>query len=96
MRLSMAVVEADEYPPHSGLAPDKYPAQRRMDILRSRKKAIVSVATEELGAHALLVDKIEGGRIFIRDPLPEVFGTSYSVSVIDFARIFNKKYVILR
>jgi len=60
------------------------------------RKAIVSVRTEEFGAHALVVDKIENGRVFVRDPLPIFSGSSYSVDIDDFRRIFNKKFVTIK
>ena len=61
--------------------------------LKQGKKAIVSVWTKEFGAHAIVVDKIENGRVFVRDPLPLNQGSSYSVDLVDFMEVFNKKFV---
>lgn len=58
------------------------------------QRAIVSVSTDEFGPHALLVDKIENGRVFIRDPEPKNFGSSYSVSLEDFETVYNDKFAI--
>lgn len=63
---------------------------------KSGDKAIVSVWTEELGAHAVLVDKIENGKVFIRDPYPLNIGSSYSVTIDDFTKVFNDKFVVLK
>jgi hypothetical protein len=57
------------------------------------KKAIVSVRTEEFGAHALIVDKIENGRVFLRDPLPMFNGSAYSVTIADFTRVSSPWFV---
>jgi hypothetical protein len=64
-------------------------------LKKDGRKAIVSVATDEFGAHAVVVDKIENGRVFLRDPLPLYQGSSYSVSLEDFKKVFNKKFVTL-
>ena len=64
-------------------------------LATSDKRAIVSVATDEFGAHAVLVEKIKNGAVFIRDPLPMNAGSSYSVSIEDFTRYFNYKFVTL-
>jgi hypothetical protein len=61
----------------------------------SGRKAIVCVATDDFGAHAIVIDKIENGRVFVRDPLPLYQGYSYSVSLKDFKRVYNKKFVII-
>jgi hypothetical protein len=60
------------------------------------KKAIVSVRTEEFGSHALIVDKIEKGRVYIRDPFPMHQGSSYSVTINEFNKVFNDKFVTIK
>lgn len=65
-------------------------------LKRGDKKAIVSVRTEEFGSHAIVVDKIEKGRVFVRDPLPLNQGSSYSITIEDFEKVFNKKFVTLK
>lgn len=65
-------------------------------LKKGDKKAIVSVRTEEFGSHAIVVDKIEKGRVFVRDPLPLNQGSSYSITIEDFEKVFNKKFVTLK
>lgn len=69
--------------------------QKLSELVENGKKAIVSVGTKKLGKHALLVDSIENGRVIIRDPLPLNTGSSYTVSIDDFMKIFNKKAVLI-
>jgi hypothetical protein len=64
--------------------------------LKTAKGAIVSVKKIGLGAHAILVDKIVDGRVYIRDPYPAFYGSSYSIPIAEFDKIFNKKYVLLK
>jgi|GEM_PF-1956536 len=59
------------------------------------KKIIVSVRGEDIGAHAVVVDKIEDNRIFLRDPLPLNQGSSYSITIDEFEKVFNKKFLII-
>jgi hypothetical protein len=59
-------------------------------------KVIVSVRANNLGPHALVIDKIEDGLVFIRDPWPPGFGTSYSVNLDDFGTAFNGKFIIFK
>ncbi|OYQ49653.1 hypothetical protein CHU92_00305, partial [Flavobacterium cyanobacteriorum] len=60
------------------------------------RKAVVSIFFKDFGAHAVVVDKIENGRVFLRDPLPIYKGSSYSVSLKDFKRVFNKKFITIK
>ena len=46
--------------------------------------------------HAVLLEKIENGNVFLRDPLPLNQGSSYSISIEDFNKIFNDKAVIIK
>jgi len=59
-------------------------------------KAIVSIYTEGLGHHAVLLDDIIDGRVIIRDPLPINQGSSYSVSIQEFEKLFKKNAVIIK
>lgn len=65
-------------------------------IKSGNKKAVVSVRTIDLGAHAVVVDKIENGRVFVRDPLPLNAGSYYSIDVKDFETVFNNKFVTIK
>lgn len=64
-------------------------------LSKENRHAIVSVHHRDFGSHAIVVDKIKAERIFIRDPLPLGTGSCYSMSLKDFKRIFNKKFVII-
>jgi len=44
--------------------------------------------------HALVVDRISGGQVFIRDPWPQGVGSSYSVSVSDFSSWWSGRAVV--
>lgn len=46
--------------------------------------------------HAVLLEKTENNNVFLRDPLPLNQGSSYSISVDDFDKIFKKKAVIIK
>jgi len=59
-------------------------------------KAIVSVFTDDMGHHAVLLDEIKNGRVIIRDPLPKNIGSSYSVSMEEFKKLFKFKAVIIK
>jgi ABC-type bacteriocin/lantibiotic exporter with double-glycine peptidase domain len=54
------------------------------------KPAIVGVDVPGVGRHAVVVDKVENGNVFVRDPLPVGEGSSYSVPVNDFAQFVTK------
>lgn len=62
----------------------------------NNRKAIVGLNSEDLVSHAVVVDKIENGRVFVRDPLPLNQGSYYSVSIENFKEVFNKKFVIIQ
>jgi hypothetical protein len=44
--------------------------------------------------HALVVDRVSGGQVFIRDPLPGGAGSSYTVSVADFTEWWSGRAVV--
>ncbi|WP_128330259.1 hypothetical protein [Apibacter sp. HY039] len=56
----------------------------------------VSVWHEDFGAHAIVVDKIKNGRVYVRDPLPQFQGSSYSIFLEDFEEVFYKKFVTIQ
>ncbi|CAD7802300.1 hypothetical protein CHRY9390_00908 [Chryseobacterium aquaeductus] len=60
------------------------------------RKAVVSVQHKDFGAHAMVVDKIENGRVFLRDPLPMYQGSSYSVALEDFKKVFRGRFVTIK
>lgn len=64
--------------------------------LQDGDKAVVSISTEEFGSHAVLIDKIENGKVIIRDPLPKDVGSSYSISIENFKQVFNRRAVIIK
>lgn len=67
-----------------------------MESLKEGDKAIVSVWTDQFKGHAVVLEKIENGLVFLRDPLPINHGASYSITVESFEEIFNKKAVIIK
>jgi predicted double-glycine peptidase len=67
-----------------------------IENLKEGDKAIVSVFKKEFGSHAVVLEKVENGKVFLRDPLPRNRGASYSMSIENFQRIFNKKAVIIK
>jgi ABC-type bacteriocin/lantibiotic exporter with double-glycine peptidase domain len=70
--------------------------QKLEKILEQGDKAIVSVGTKKFGNHAMVLDKIENGKVFLRDPLPINKGASYKITLQDFKEIFNQKVVIIK
>lgn len=77
-------------------AEKKISLENLMTKLDEGDKAIVSVYTDELKYHAMVIDKIENGRIFVRDPMPKNVGASYSVDFEDFEKLFKEKAVIIK
>lgn len=62
----------------------------------SSRKAVVGIYDETLKGHAVLVDKIENGRVFVRDPLPLNQGSYYSIAAEDFKSVFNKTMITIK
>ena len=81
-----------------GLANDSKATMKELitQLKKNGRKAVVSVYDETFKGHAIVVDKIENGRVFVRDPLPINVGSSYSVAIEDFEQVFNRKFVILK
>ncbi len=67
-----------------------------LEKLADGDKAIVSVWTKKLKGHAMVLEKVENGKVFLRDPMPKDVGKSYSMKIEDFKSIFNKKAVIIK
>jgi len=67
-----------------------------LEKLEDGDKAIVSIGTPEFKGHAVVFEKVEDGKVFLRDPLPMNQGASYSMKLEDFEKIFNKKAVIIK
>ncbi|WP_379966983.1 cysteine peptidase family C39 domain-containing protein [Epilithonimonas sp. UC225_85] len=68
-----------------------------LEKLEQGDKAIVSVYKDGFGsAHAKVLEKVENGKVFLRDPLPINQGASYVMKMEDFENIFNKKAVIIK
>ena len=64
-------------------------------IMNEGHIAIASVYTNN-GLHAVLIDAIENGMVILRDPLPIQVGSSYSLGVFDFEKLFYKRAVIFK
>ncbi|WP_338131171.1 cysteine peptidase family C39 domain-containing protein [Elizabethkingia meningoseptica] len=67
-----------------------------LEKLEDGDKAIVSLRTDEFKGHAVVLEKVENGQVFLRDPLPMNQGGSYSMKLEDFEKIFNDKAVIIK
>lgn len=67
-----------------------------LEKLEDGDKAIVSLRTDEFKGHAVVLEKVEDGKVFLRDPLPMSQGASYSMKIEDFKKIFNRKAVIIK
>ncbi|AJW64574.1 hypothetical protein VO54_03135 [Elizabethkingia miricola] len=67
-----------------------------LEKLEDGDKAIVSLRTDEFKGHAVVLEKVENGKVFLRDPLPINQGVSYSMKMEYFKKIFNRKAVIIK
>ncbi|MEH7887398.1 cysteine peptidase family C39 domain-containing protein [Elizabethkingia meningoseptica] len=67
-----------------------------LEKLEDGDKAIVSLRTDEFKGHAVVLEKVENGQVFLRDPLPMNQGASYSMKIEDFEKIFNDRAVIIK
>jgi RHS repeat-associated protein len=61
--------------------------------LASGRSAMVGVQVSGLGRHAMVVDRIAEGRVFLRDPLPLAQGSSFSMPLRDFLDIWSGRLV---
>lgn len=77
-------------------AEKKITLESLLSKLADGDKAVVSVFTDDMGHHAVLLDEVKNGRVIIRDPLPKNVGSSYSVSIDDFRDLFREKAVIIK
>jgi len=75
---------------------EKIKLSKLLEKLKDGDKAIVSIGTQEFKGHAVVLEKVENGKVFLRDPLPMNQGASYSIKIEDFEKIFNKKAVIIK
>lgn len=75
---------------------EKIKFSKLLEKLDVEDKAIVSVGTNEFKGHAMVLEKVENGKVFLRDPLPIHQGASYTMSLKDFEKIFNDKAVIIK
>lgn len=67
-----------------------------LEKLEDGDKAIISIGTKKFGSHAVVLEKIENGKVFLRDPLPMNKGASYTMKLEDFKEMFNEKAVIIK
>ena len=75
---------------------EKIKFSKLIEKLTGGDKAIVSIGTKEFGSHAVVLEKVENGKVFLRDPLPMNQGTSYAMKMEDFKEIFKDKAVIIK
>lgn len=67
-----------------------------LEKLEDGDKAVVSIGTEHFKGHAVVLEKVEDGKVFLRDPLPMNQGASYKMNIEDFKRIFKERAVIIK
>jgi hypothetical protein len=76
-------------------AVDKATVQTLETALAKGDPVIASVKTDITGgAHAVVVDAIRDGKVYIRDPYPPGVGSSYAVSIEDFKAAFTGRAVL--
>ncbi|WP_439480044.1 cysteine peptidase family C39 domain-containing protein [Chryseobacterium aquaticum] len=80
----------------TAIAESKIFLPKLLEKLEDGDKAIVSIATKQFPGHAVVLEKVENGRVFLRDPLPMHKGSSYSMKLEDFEKIFNRRAVIIK
>jgi filamentous hemagglutinin len=57
---------------------------------------ILNVRTETGGYHAIVVDAVKNGQVYIRDPWPAGTGSSYSVPVGALQSVMTGKGVVVQ
>jgi len=57
------------------------------------RSAIVSVNVPTIGKHAMVVDRIADGIIYLRDPLPLLEGSSFAIPVHEFVFVWTGRLV---
>ncbi|WP_185146896.1 cysteine peptidase family C39 domain-containing protein [Chryseobacterium echinoideorum] len=80
----------------TAISESKIALPKLLEKLQDGDKAIISIGTREFGSHAVVLEKVENGKVFLRDPLPMNQGTSYSMKMEDFKEIFKQKAVIIK
>lgn len=80
----------------TAIAESKIILPELLEKLEDGDMAIISLYKKEFGYHAVVLEKVENGQVFLRDPLPMNQGTSYSMKIEDFKNVFNKKAVIIK
>ncbi|HCA07414.1 cysteine peptidase family C39 domain-containing protein [Chryseobacterium sp.] len=80
----------------TAIAESKIILPELLEKLEDGDMAIVSIGTNQFKGHAVLLEKIENGKVFLRDPLPMNQGSSYKIDIEDFMEIFNEKAVIIK
>ena len=78
------------------IAERKITLESLIEKLDEGDKAIVSVYKKDFGFHAVVLEKVVNGKVFLRDPLPINKGASYSMEIKEFKKIFYKKGVIIK
>jgi len=80
----------------TAIAEEKIKFSNLLKKLEEGDKAVVSIFTKDFGSHAVIIDKVENGKVFLRDPLPMNQGSFYSMEVENFKKIFKQKAVIIK
>lgn len=64
-------------------------------LLIGQRSSVVSLDIPGKGLHAVIIDKIADGKVFIRDPLPIGQGSAYTIDIRDLRQLFNERGVII-
>ncbi|MDQ1097319.1 MULTISPECIES: cysteine peptidase family C39 domain-containing protein [Chryseobacterium] len=80
----------------TAIAEEDIRLSKLLEKLEDGDKAIVSIGTEHFKGHAVVLEKVENGEVFLRDPLPMNHGASYKMNIEDFKRIFKERAVIIK
>lgn len=80
----------------TAIAESKIFLPKLLEKLEDGDKAIISIGSDNFGSHAVVLEKVENGKVFLRDPLPMNKGTSYAMKIEDFEKIFKRKAVIIK
>ncbi len=61
--------------------------------LAGGRSAIVGMNIPSLGRHAMVVDRIVNGTVFLRDPLPVAQGSSFAMPLSEFLSFWSGRLV---
>ncbi len=74
----------------------KLEIQNLVKLLKKGDTAIVSIQIKGHTPHAMLIEKIENTIVYLRDPMPGPWGSSYSIALDDFAEFYRDRCIIFK